>query len=292
MIDWLVSRFSLVVFFLLLGSSILGVLNLQKENFIFQELQLVVQTLADSINELQSLSSEAELRITFNQTKPGIKLPLKIGNSYYKLELSSNFIIATLKNNIAKARFLGIIYLCSANSNIMREEFLKLSSKFKLSIVSGEDFWIVRRLTHSSKYLTFVYSENSKSLQSSAELLASRLVNLTITKLSSSDVKEVFLANHKLLFYKNILIIEANNTRIGTIIPSCFLFNPFENNISNKTTLKLLSSLAERFEVLELTKGDRFYAAPLLLELLDCQLENGDNKSILVLFIYKFQGYD
>ncbi|MDI6887186.1 MAG: hypothetical protein QMC98_00910 [Candidatus Thermoplasmatota archaeon] len=295
MLEWLSSKFAMLVAVTIMISSVLGFFKIQFENFETQELQNIADTISSTVNTVSSSASEFKLRITFNLSRSGIKLPSEIGGRNYKIEIAPNLVIVTCDNVVKVSTFAKSICLWNPQElkYITAERLEAVNSKIKsISCRSYEDFFIANRaidLPEGSKYLTFVYLERSELLQKEANMLSNEINDFVKTTLNAStfNIKKEFVAPNQISFYRGILIMNGQGLELPGFINCDYLWNPAQNNISNRTTWEYLN-ITDRMlgSGFELNQGESFYVERRLLEIIDVALDLHTNKTKLFTFLY------
>ncbi|MEW6070174.1 MAG: hypothetical protein AB1485_06105, partial [Candidatus Thermoplasmatota archaeon] len=168
MIEWFSSKFAMFIAATIMISSVIGFFKIQHENFKEHEIQSIADAISSAVNTVSSSASELKLRVTFNSSQSGIKLPTKIGGRNYEIEITPNLAIVIWNGATKVSTFSKSICLWNPVElkYITAEGLDAVNSRMKtISCHSYEDFFIANKLIdfpEGSKYLTFVWLERSE----------------------------------------------------------------------------------------------------------------------------------
>lgn len=162
MMDFIYSKFAMLVAVAIITASMIGFFYLQQSNIELRETQDVADNIANRVNEFGHLNANTKFNFTFNSSSNGIQQNGVINGTPYTLFFTQNFVcVSTQKNNVS-SRFLYQVHLWNPQRYVYNTtELANMDfSHQSLQFASGNDFIIERRLVDVSEkpeYHTFIY---------------------------------------------------------------------------------------------------------------------------------------
>lgn len=292
MIDWFASKFAVLIAGLIIIPCIICAFNAQKENFEQMELQNIADTICCSVDTVVSLNSESITRITFNCSREGFHLPLRINEKDYEIELLQNSVAVSAGCAKRHSEFAKKVHLwCPGDMRYASEKSIKRADAYTkiITVFPGSDILIESKcIIPSNAIETFIYPEEASSVLGYANTFADAINSAGETNISALNITNVILAKYKMTFLRGIFLIEDNSSCTCCFVNSNYLWNPSEHGVSYQTTLAHINETDRDFGAgFELNPGEALYIERKIIELTDVDIGSQMHKVILATFLYK-----
>ena len=163
MLDWLSSKFAMMVAALLILASAFALLGIQRSGYEDAGLKAVADEIADGVNYVSRLNAEARAEMNLGGNDSGGGLPSKINGKAYSVNLSGTGVLVTQETKGALAHFSSRVHAWNpAHVDLGNETAVgKMDDKVGFVLVdSGARFVIESRMMEKEDgngFEVFVY---------------------------------------------------------------------------------------------------------------------------------------
>ena len=163
MMDFVISKFAMIVaaVFLLLAG--IGIYEIQKSALEDEELQNIADKISRAVNELNGINANTEVNISYNRSLGGLYLKPTVGGKGYSLQITRDLLFITQEGRKISSNFIGNVHLWEPELRDYNESQIANMDRVNknLDVKSGEKvvIYVQRRQIEGSGtgYLTFVY---------------------------------------------------------------------------------------------------------------------------------------
>ncbi|UCG68133.1 MAG: hypothetical protein JSV09_09920 [Thermoplasmata archaeon] len=164
MLEIVTSKIAMMIAAMVILTSILAIYALQRDSGQDLEIQNIADKIAGTIDDLNTLSGETIVNLTFKREKEGIYVRPTLEGKSYEIMISRYRVLITQGNRRGISNLIGPVHLWRPLKNSYNQtNFENIDNENKtLELTSGEDFKIQRKLVEVSgenQYLTFIYVE-------------------------------------------------------------------------------------------------------------------------------------
>jgi hypothetical protein len=164
MLELVTSKIAMMIAAIIILTSILAVYALQRDSGKDLELQNMADKIAGAIDDLNTLSGETIVNLTFERKKEGIYVRPTLEGESYDIMISRYRVFITQDSRRGIGNLIAPVHTWKPLGNSYNQTNLDSIDRENktLEITSGEDFKIQRKLVEvsgESQYLTFVYTE-------------------------------------------------------------------------------------------------------------------------------------
>jgi hypothetical protein len=163
LLDFITSKIAMMVAAVVILTSVLGIFAWQREDSKDIELRNIADEISGSINEINSISGETKINITFEKSNDGIYLNPRVDGKAYKIIISQNEVIVRQNERLFLRNFINAVHIWEPDSEAYEKDEIKEKDRKspEIELKSEENFQIYRKLVNSGEgkeYMTFVYT--------------------------------------------------------------------------------------------------------------------------------------
>lgn len=165
MLDWLSSKFIMIVAAILILASTITLINVQRSSLEEFELKKIANKIADEVNSVGLCFAETKLIFNFDKNSDAQSLPNKIGRNGYSINFTRTSVIVTQNAKGFIAQFSVQVHTWNPNSVETGNEVImeEMDEKNKyLAFGSSSKFVIEQKaliMEDGNEFHTFVYQE-------------------------------------------------------------------------------------------------------------------------------------
>jgi hypothetical protein len=163
MIDWLSSKFALLVAAVFILASAFSIIRIQRRSIEDLELERIAEDIASIVNSAALINGQTSIGVEFGKGSQGESFPAEVGGAPYTIKFTHTAVLIVQSSKGFLAVFIGSVHLWkpgqySAEGARSIEEIDQ--SHRHLQLESGTDFVVERKLIEmegGDEYRTFVY---------------------------------------------------------------------------------------------------------------------------------------
>ena len=165
MIDWLSSKFALLVAALLILASAFAIIGIQRRGIEDLELERIAEDIASVVNSAALVNAQSCIVVEFGNGRQGNSFPSQVGGVPYTINLTRTAVLVVQNGKGFMAVFIESVHLWEPGPNAIeggREIEEMDESHRNLQLESGTDFVVERKKVETKEgdeYHTFVYTK-------------------------------------------------------------------------------------------------------------------------------------
>ena len=163
MLDWLSSKFVMMIAGVLILTSAITLIGVQKDGLEEFELKQIANKIADAVNSIGQTLAETKSSMEFEKKAGAQSLPLEVGGKGYTVNMSQSSVVVTQGSKGFSARFSVQAHYWNPNleavSNKSHLEEMDCAHRY-LSLNSSSRFVIEHKIImmeECNEFHTFVY---------------------------------------------------------------------------------------------------------------------------------------
>lgn len=162
MLELVTSKIAMMIAAMIILTSFLAIYALQRDSGQDLRLQNIADKIAGAIDDLNTLSGETIVNLTFERGKEGIYVKPTVEGKSYEIMISRYRVFITQESHRGISNLVGPIHLWEPLMNSFNHTNIENIDRENktLELTSGEDFKIERKsveISGENQYLTFVY---------------------------------------------------------------------------------------------------------------------------------------
>lgn len=165
MLDWLSSKFAMILASMLILSSAFTLIDIQRNGLEDFELKLIAHKISSCVNYIVFTNAEMKLTIAFDKSKGNVLLPTKVGGKEYSINITRSSVIVSQDSKRFLSQLTTLVHLWNPSEsrpqNKIQLKEMDKTSNF-LIFGSGSSIIVERKrlmMEDNNEFHTFIYEE-------------------------------------------------------------------------------------------------------------------------------------
>lgn len=165
MLDWLSSKFAMMLASMLILSSAFTLIDIQRNSLEDFELKLIADKISSCVNYIAFTNAEMKLTIAFDKSKGNVLLPTKVGGKEYSINITRSSVIISQGSKRFLSQFSTFVHLWNPSEteskNKVQLKEMDETNNFLL-FKSGTNIIVERKrliMEDGNEFHIFIYKE-------------------------------------------------------------------------------------------------------------------------------------